>query len=268
MHISNDLAPSAAERNVRSPMSDEWYAESLRLSFLGMTGWKSREIFSEIAGTPPAQINAQPPLQLYQETGNISEAYLSVTQQTGRIDTVLADQPTRNTYDPTAPDYKPLFSIGPLKDGIEMFDAISSKTTSLVSDATRVAYALTLIRQMASVREAMLFLSKYLPTVDFDPDVDLDLTFQINRQTRDNKGLLINRFARWDTIQVASLRMSIGGPPISPIPTAPPIFAARLYVDISTDINNTTPFTGTELSELVDEIRIYAIAIAEKGDSK
>jgi hypothetical protein len=152
MHIT-EFAP-AGTRDMPS-QSEEWYVEQLRLTFIGLTDWTSREIFSEIAGTPASQINAQPPMQFYQEAGSVFDAYLSVTQQAGRMDVVLSDQPTRNTADPALPGYKPLYWIGSLKDSVENFSAISNKTISLVSGATRVAYAITLIHKTDSLREAV-----------------------------------------------------------------------------------------------------------------
>jgi hypothetical protein len=269
MHISTDFAPLAAERSTQSRMSKDWYAENVRLTFFGVKDWTQRPIFSEITGAAPAQINALPPMQIHQEAGNFSDAYLSVAQQANRIDVVLSDQPTRNTVDPALPGYKPLYWIGPPNESIEIFDAIAEKTTSLVSGATRIAYAVTLVHQTDSVREAVLSLRKYLPTVEFDPDNDLDLAFQINRPIRDAKGRFINRLARWDTIQVASMRVGVGSVlSISPLPSRPPICAARIYVDISTDVDNTSPFPRPELSELLGELRAHAITIAENGDSK
>lgn len=270
MHISNDLASLPAERSVQSRMSDGWYVENLRLTFFEVADWTQHQIFSDIAGVVPAQLNAQPPMQLYQETGNVADAYLSVAQQGSRIDVVLSDQPTRNTVDPALPGYRPLYWIGSLAQSLDLFDRISAKTISLVSAATRVAYAISLVRQTDTVRDAIMFLRRYLPTIDFDPNNDLDLSFQINRPIRDNRGRLINRLARWDTIQIASMRITVGAgvPSASPLPTRPPLSAARIYVDINTDANNTSPFTHPELSELVDELRAYAMHIAENGDAK
>jgi hypothetical protein len=247
-------------------MSEDWYAENLRLTFFGVMGWAQRPIFTEVTGMSPAQINAQPPIQIYQEMGNLSDAYLAVTQQAGRIDIVLTDQPARNTADSEAPGYKPLYWIGPFRESIEAFDAISAKATSLITDATRVAYAITLIRQTESVHEAVGILHKFLPTIDFDPDNDTDLVFQINRPTRDKSDRIINRLGRWEAIQTTTLRVSLGVP--SPLPSGSPIYAARIYVDISTDANNKVPFAGSEVPELVDTLRTYAIAVAENGDRK
>ena len=268
MDISPDLAVSS-ERNAQSPMSEAWYVENIRFTFLGVTDWTQRQIFSEIAGVTPTQINVQPAAQLHQETGNLSDAYLTVSQQADRIDVILSDLPTRNTVDPALPDYKPLYSIGPFHMSIKTFDSISERAVALIPGATRIAYAITLIHQTETVREAVVWLQTYLPTVDFDSAKDLDPIFQINRPIRDKEGRFINRLARWDTIQVTSVRVTVGANlPVRPLPTRPPVCAARAYIDISTDVDNTSVFTSPELSELLGELRAYAIHIAERGDSK
>jgi hypothetical protein len=268
MHISGDVAPVRADQTLRSNMPDEWYIENLRLTFFEVTDWTPRPIFSEVAGVLPSQINAQPPMQVHQEMGNLGDAYLSVAQQGNRIDVVLSDQPTRNTVNPTLPGYKPLYSVGPFPQSLEPFNAIATKTISLLSGATRAAFSMTLVHQTDAAREATKFLCKYLPTVDFDPNNDVEIAFQINRPRRNSKGRTINRLARWDTIQVLSLRMAVGGAVgVLPVPSALPVFAARTYVDISTDALNTSPIDRSELSEIVDELREHAMAIAKDGDS-
>lgn len=139
----------------------------------------------------------------------------------------------------------------------------------MLSEATRVAYSVATIRQAQSVREAVGFLIEYLPTLEIDPARDLDLVFQVNRPTRNARGTLINRLARWEAMQLTSVRVVVGGSlPVSPLPSAPPVYAARVYVDVSTDAENTISFTGDDLTAVVRELRAYAIDIAENGDRR
>ena len=222
-------------------------------------------MFTEISGAIPAQINVQPPLQIHQEAGDLAEASLSVSQQPGRIDVILSDQPTRNTTNPEGPNYKPLFWIGPFDASLEKFDKLTSKVVSLVNSATRAAYSIVLVRQATSTREAMLVLRGCLPTVEFDADHDGDLSFQINRRARGPFGL-VNRLAKWDLVQGITFQLAIGGPPAPQVPLTPPIFAARVYIDVSTDAENQAPFGSDVLPRLVDALRAYAVEIAERGD--
>jgi hypothetical protein len=253
-------------------MSVDWLVENLRLTFLGVGDWVQRPIFGEIAGAPPAQSASQQlPVQLHQETGNVSGAYLSVSQQPGRIDIVLTDQPTRNTRDSGAPDYRPLFWVGSLKDSLDIFGPITSKAISLHPRATRLAYSITSIHQTANVREANTYLRQYLPTITFEPDRDTDLIFQINRPIRIDSQHTINRLARWEAVQTTLIPIQLGSPVISmfpAMPAVPAIFAARVYVDVSTDATNTVPLADSETPELVSKLRSYATTIIKKGDER
>jgi hypothetical protein len=244
-----------------------WNVESLRLTFIGVEGWTQRQIFAEIAGVPADQINAQPKLHLHQETGNVGDAYLAVSQQADRIDIVLSDQPTRNTINPAAPDYRPLFWVGPLLESVERFDVLMKRAIPLVSRANRLAYAMVLVHQAGTIHEALEYLHQYLPTVDFDPETDLDLSFQINRPVHDGRGRMINRLAKWQAAQAMLLQLTSTLP--MPATSALPLETfAQLYIDISTDANNTVPITGDELPALVDSLRDHAVVLAEKGDRK
>ncbi|HZP76601.1 MAG TPA: hypothetical protein VFB45_10695 [Pseudolabrys sp.] len=267
MHISDQLE-ALAKRNMSPEITNGWFAESLRLSFFGVTDWTQRALFSEVTDTVAAQINAQPALQIQQEQGIVADAYLTIGQQANRIDLILSDQPTRNTVDPEKPGFRPLFWVDSFGKSIEIFDRITAKTLTIIRGATRVAYAVTVIQQTENIRDAGGILHDCLPTVQFDPKCDVDVSFQINRPIRDQAGRLINRLARWDTIQVTTLRVSVGGVgSLSTVPSAPPLCAARIYADISTDAENTTPFSHPELEKIVADLRGHAIAIVEQGDS-
>jgi hypothetical protein len=243
-----------------------WYVESLRLSFFGLTEWKPRPIFEQIVDAMPTQITAQPVMRFHQEWGNVSDAYVNITQNLDRLDVVLSDQPTRNTIDPDAAGYRPLFWVGPYGSSIERFDPICERATALANSATRAAYAMSLIRQTENAREAGVRLHEFLPTVAFDPNNDLDLSFQVNRPVRDKEGRYINRLAKWESIQTIMLQVGIGATPLAPLPSKPPIFAARIYIDVSTDAENTSALNN--LPELARELRSYTREIAENGDSK
>jgi hypothetical protein len=269
MHISADLAPLEAERGLRSRMSEDWLVENLRVTFFGVTGLAQTPLFVEIAGVPPAQINQQPPIRFHQETGNLGDAHLAVTRLADRLDVVLSDQPTRNTVDPQAPGFKPLFEVGPLLKSLAIFDPISEKATALIASATRVAFSITVIHQTKSPREAIVYLHRYLPRIDFDADNDLDLSFQINRPVRDRTGRLINRFAKWDAVQITLVPVTVGGgPPMPPLPSRPPVYTARAYLDVSSDAANVVPITHPDLTDLFRELRACSVRIVETGDSR
>jgi hypothetical protein len=267
MHKSSGLGRKAPEGEMHSRLS-AWFAESLRLSFFGLTEWKVRPIFEEIVGLPPAELKAQPAMRVHQEWGNVDDAFLNITQQIDRLDVVLSDQPSRNTIDPSAAGYRPLFWIGPYEDSLKLFDGICERALRLVQGATRAAYAISVIRPSSSVRESCAYLHEFLPTVAFNPANDLDLLFQVNRPMRDENGIMINRLGKWESLRVTTVQVELGGASQIPSPalmTKPTVLGARIYVDVSTDAENTSPLKG--LPTIVGSLRSSALAIAENGDS-
>ena len=262
MHNSNEL--SRSEGSMQAPMSQDWCVESLRLSFFDVADWTQRQLFAEVTGAPAAEIKVQPPMQLHLETGAVGDAFLTVTQYGTRLDIVLSDKPTRNTVDPALPDFRPFFGIDNFKEALASFDAICAKTTSTIKSAKRVAYAVARIRRTESMSETLSSIKEFLPTVTFDPQRDLDLVFQINRPIHDGKGRLINRLARWESLRMSQLRVGVI-PPLAAVASAP-TYAARMYVDVSSDADVTEPIV--DLPELVGELRAQALKIAQNGDSR
>lgn len=244
---------------------DGWLAESIRLSFLDIPGWTQRPIFGEVAGVEPTSTSVERMVQTQQEAGDVSHAFLNVMQQSNRIDIVLGDKPSQNTVDPLTPGYKPFF-VGPFRQTLEMFDAVADKAVNLVSGAIRVAYAITLIRPTSDAQEAVRALHRLIPSVPVDPEKDSDLIFQINRPARDDQGRVINRLARWQALQVATVRMRALGVPMPILPSAPLATAAQIYIDTSTDASNIVPIS--DLPRVVSELREHSVKLAEGEKAK
>lgn len=242
---------------------DGWLAESFRLSFIGLSNWTQRAVFAEISGVQPALITAQPMVLLHQEAGSVSHAHLNIVQQANRVDLVLGDKPTLNTLDPNAPGYKAFFSIGPYRENLELFDSLVAQAIPLVSSALRMAVAITLIRETTNARESIRCLHRLAPNLPIDPNNDLDLIFQINRPTHNAQGLLINRLAKWEALQVTTVQVGVGAVPMPIVPSRPPVTAAQIYIDVSTDAERSSPLNN--LSEIVSELRGQAVKLAEAG---
>ncbi|MFT4116549.1 hypothetical protein [Bradyrhizobium sp.] len=243
---------------------DGWLAESFRLSFLGVPGWNQRAIFKDIAGTDPTSTSIQQMSQLHQEAADIGDVHLNVVQQQNRVDILLGDKPSQNTVNPLMPGYKPFFSMGPFRESLETFDGLTEKALGLFSNAMRVAYAIILIRPTSTPQESIRALHKLLPKVPIDPNNDSELVFQINRPVRDSNGLLINRIAKWEALQVTAVRLNAFGGLIPTLPT-PPASAAQIQIDVNTDAANIVPLNN--LSEIVRELRQNAVNLAGAGEA-
>lgn len=247
-------------------MQGDWYAESLRLTFFVLPSWIQRSIFSEITGSPPAEQVVRPPVQFHQETGNALGAQFTVLQQAGRIDFILSDTPNPAGAGTAVQVPKAFFWAGPLRECTATFDRAVAAAVPVVASAMRVAYAIALLKQTETASSAMKVLKQAVPTVDFDPEIDSDFVYQINRPRVSRFGYKLNRLVRWEIIQSSILSITAGAALPIPISAA---FAARVYADVSTDEKNTKPLSEIiTLSEAVDEVRALALDIVHKGDMK
>jgi hypothetical protein len=246
-------------------MQGHWYAESLRLTFFVLPNWIQRAIFSEITGSPPAEQVVRAPIQFHQETGNALGALFTVLQQPGRIDFILSDTPNPPAPRVAGEVLKAFFWAGPLKECTAAFDQAVATGVPVVGRAMRVAYAITLLKQTETASSAMKLLKEAVPMVDFDPEIDSDFVYQINRPRVSRFGYKLNRLERWETIQSNILSITAGAPSPIPIKAA---FAAHLYADVSTDEKNTKPLSEAALREAVDEVRALALDIVHEGDIK
>jgi hypothetical protein len=238
----------------------DWYAESFRLTVFVGPNWNRRPLFQELVGLAPQELSENVPLQQRQEAGIISGAQARVMQQPGRIDVLLSDIPTRNTINPAASDYKKFFWIDKLEPGVDLFDQITKNVGVIGAAAQRIAYVPTLLWPCDSTKIAMSTLQKMLPLVQFNPDIDTDLVWYINRP-RDVEGIgTINRYSKWNIVQAGFLMLGAERP--SPPPTE---FAARVELDINTSATN-EEVRSNEILKMVQLLRSLALEIAEKGD--
>jgi hypothetical protein len=247
-------------------MQGNWYAESVRLTFFVPANWTQRPIFSEIVGIPPAEQITRPPLGLHQEAGSALGAYLTVGQQPGRIDIVLSDTPNTSGTAVGQQPPKSFVWAGPLTECIEAFDQTIDVAVKLVDGmAIRVAYAITSLKQVETVQGAMKILKEALPNIDFNPERDVDLIFQINRPREGRLKQKINRLVRWEVLQSNLIRVEMA----AAIPMlAGTTFAARVYADMSTDEKRTIPFNQVDLLDIVKDVRSEALEVLGKGTAK
>ncbi len=242
-----------------------WDAENFRVTFFVTSEWAQRPLFIDVTGAPPSESIARPQLQLLQETGSVFGSNLTVSQQPGRIDMILGSSMQTAQLFQGAPT-QPFPQIGPLHETIANFDKLASLFGKIPAGIFRVAYAISLIRQLDNITMAMEALKNYVHSLDFNPQSDTDLVYQINRPGALADGTKINRLRRWEVIEsrVLSVMAQIGG--VGPPPLA--VYAARAYIDISTSADNTVSLPANQIPLVIDQLRSFALEIAEEGDVK
>jgi hypothetical protein len=264
-HIGCSLRKLRDQGFLRNMQAD-WYAESLRLTFFALPTWTQRALFAEVVGTPASEQVSRPLQNFHQESGSAFGRHLIVGQTPGRIDFILSDNPTPPVFGAPPLALKDFFWIGELKESISLFDQIIGRAAISVGGALRVAYAITLLRQTETARGAIGILKEQLPTVDFDPQNDADLVYQINHPRLSRTGRKTNRLARWEAIQSGTVQLGLGA--MVPVSMSPLAFAARVHIDVNTDADNKVPIADQELADVIAELRSMAVEIAERGDSK
>ena len=245
-----------------------WYVENLRVT-LFMTPSAPHPLYAEIVGVLPTEVVARPQLQSQQETGITLGGNLSVIQQAGRVDVILNSTPPAAPQIIGASEVNAFSHVGRLEDSVPQIEKIAKNLAPLTKNATRAAFAVTLFQQTDLLISAMQILKTLLPTVQFDPQNDTDFSYQINHPTKNTRGHRINRLARWEAMELRIIHFipqALLPTPVAPLPR--PIFAARVYIDVSTDAENTTPLNDRELLESLHEVRVNALEIAAKGDAR
>ena len=249
-------------------MQNAWYVENLRLTFFVGPQWAQRPLFVDLAGVSAAEVVARPQMQLHQETGNVLDAYLTVIQVPGRVDIVLSATPSAPVAKSASPDVKLFLFVGTLEESISTFSKIARNAASLIIHTVRVAYAITLLQPTDTIIAAQEILKSNLPTVNFDPQHDIDITYQINHPMVGRRGQKINRLAKWDALQASLVQITLGVGSPQPPSSMPSAFAARAYFDINTDADNTIPLTESEVHEVIEELRSLAVELAQNGDKQ
>jgi len=146
-----------------------------------------------------------------------------------------------------------------------LFDPIASKSAAQVSGVLRIAYAPVLIYPTQTAIEAMRTLKDMLSLIDFDPEKDTDISWQVNRPRFMESGL-VNRLSRWETLQAGFVEFVSGAAGAGFTPSQATEFAARLTLDINSDASRIVPIDDKNLPNMVSQLRSLAVEISEKGD--
>src|SRR5216683_1237103 len=245
----------------------DWYAESFQLAlFTGQNWVQQRSLFEALTGVSPVDISERGQIQVRQESGPFSSAYLRVQQQPSRTDIFLTDIPNRNTANPTAPDYKQFFWVDKLDAAVPLFDSVIAKLPAFSQSVQRVAYLLTMIAPVPNPEAAVAALREMLPLVQFDPELDTDISWQINRPRIVPEIGTINRLSKWNVLQAGVVAIPIGMPQLGisqlmTLPAQPTEFAARVELDA-----NTSPLiqeiSGEAVPSILARLRAFVLEIA------
>jgi hypothetical protein len=212
--------------------------------------------FRELTGKAPGEVNERPAQGIRRERGEFGSYLLAISMQVDRADLILSMPPQKE-----APE---LIQIGSYDAAVRALEDLIQSWWTKHPHVVRLALAPTLVRKFEQKIDSLKYLRRWLPTVNFDPERDQDIIWQINRPRRSGikKDLVINRLARW---QVAELRaVEITGPRVA-IPRV--AYLAQLTLDINTQADHTEAFEASKLPRLMDELTLLSRELITNGDT-
>ena len=241
--------------------------ESIRLTIVGVKAGEPALSFKRLTSIEPAEQVIKPGEGSIQEVGPWNGFHLQISSNPQRIDLLLGDDPTANVNNPTAPNYKPFYNIGPLAAIERLGRDFGRKLLSDATSALRIGFAPILIIPAKSQTEANLIFKNALRFARIDIDTDSGLLWQETKQKRSRVlSLNIVRVANWQTLALTDFMVNavtIGGN----VPFASNKWAVRVLFDYNFGPSDSDFLTTENLTEMFDEtIDIFNSDLAAYGD--
>lgn len=234
----------------------DWLTSSVRFTgFSTNTADGDIVSFEKLTGLPADEINARPAQAIRQETGSHGPYRLIVGCQPGRFDIVLAKPPSA--------ELEEIIHIGAFDEALAALIELMQPWMKGVSTLKRVALAPTLAKSAKDGLEAQRLMKRLLPKLDFDPELDRDILWQINRPRLSTAipQLSINRLSKWQILQIQVLTVGASG-----AQSTAPTSLLQLDLDINTSAENQAAIASELLPRMVSELGSIAQEIMLKGD--
>jgi hypothetical protein len=242
-----------------------WLTETIRISAFGEPPKYGSSLLLDLFGVQPDHVNERPGQSFRQEAARHGRLRMILSRNPGRLDLVFADLADANTSDPTRSDYKPFFEIGDYDDVLPSIRPHIERFVRNLESPTRLAYAPTLFAPAQSLQEANRLIAAKLPHVHFDPDLDSDVFWQINRpRTSAISKLRLNRISKWHTVLTQLFQLVPSIPRLMPNREA--VTAARVEIDINTPGDQVQTLHADDIASIMDELVSLARDLIEQGD--
>jgi hypothetical protein len=184
-----------------------------------------------------------------------------------RIDWLLAPliEPSEEAGEelpPTPP------SAGPFTEALSSFLKLAIQWLQGCPPVTRLAFGAILFQPTVDRRAGHVQLSKYLHSIDLDPDTS-DFFYQINRprnSTSGISGLRINRLTKWSVIMFQHFSVTLGKATITTAGYTTQEAACRVELDINTAPDFPDVLPHETLPKIFQELVDLGQEITAKGD--
>ncbi len=248
--------------------NNAWLSEVFRLTsfFRNSDRLDTSKWWETVVGELPDNRNAQPKIGVFQDQGPYESGQLIMSAQPGRVDWLFIPSFDKQIGMPN------LLELPPYHSKKELFLQIVDRWFEICPPTIRVAYGLVLNKPVSDKKSGYRELSKYLSTIQMDPENSSDFLYQINRRrlSKNIPGLQLNRLSKWTVASAEITQIPIGA---VIIPTADSnqqtnIRFARLELDINTAQEFTKTIPNENISSIFIELAELADEIAELGDIK
>lgn len=239
-----------------------WGVSALRATTFVPTDEGVRDAVSweNLTGEIPDDISGNPKLRTFEESGQYENEKLILRHDPGRIDLQMK---AAFPEDPLAIEGMP--SLGASDDVIPSFVGVGEKLLGQLTEnginVSRLAFGAELIIPVTHHSEGYAVLSKFLPSVEIDPET-ADFIYGINR-ARISKivpDLVINRLTRW-SLRKLTIEASQHDDGID-------FYACHLLLDINTVPQKIQLLDSSNLAALFLELVQLGAEITESGDVK
>ena len=211
--------------------------------------------------TPPESIDIRPREDATWEYGSFDGNLLVLVTQSGRVDWLV--QPIVESGQ--QPEIAPILQAG--EDVLPIIRRAEETTLEIVPSVNRLAFGVSLTRQVAEPQEALQQIAKYLPHIDFSSMEGSDFMYQVNRRRRlaSAPNAQVNRLARWSVARVGAIHVQMAGPGNPRIRADDAGAARQLLLDINT-APSTSEMLPSGIPDLLVELEALASEIAMEGD--
>ena len=240
----------------------DWDIENLRVSIFCPVdrGEASRAtLWKKVTGIEPESIDTRPRQGIARESGPHEGNLLVVAVQAGRVDWLV--QPILDSDQ----DLTPTLKAG--KDVLPSLQKALFLTMEMAPIVNRLAFGVSLTRQVPNPQVGLQQMSRYLPDINFDSMEGSDFIHQVNRRRRSTSvpNAEINRLARWSATRVGAIHVQMAEAGPSGIRSSDAGVARKLVLDVNT-IPSTSAMSSSSIPGLLEELRTLASELAKRGD--
>ena len=230
----------------------DWNVENLRLSVFS-TDNPPTGLWSKVAEADPEAIDSRPRERTVTESGPVLGNVLQVITRPQRVDWLFQPGPLAT---------RRVRILSNVPESMSTLRRSRDTTLGSVLYVERLAFGVTLIKQVSSQSEGLQALATYLSHLSLTRDIR-DFSYRVNRCRRlhAEPRIEVNRVATWSVGEIFSLGIAM---PQVRVDVGDPDVVRKLLLDINTVPSGMRP--SDKALPWFDELVDMAIEIAVEGD--